>query len=122
MSLEVKGKITKFLDVESVTSKASGSEWKKQSFIVETDEQYNNLYCFEVFGADKVEKLTQYNKVGDVVNVQFNVNTNEWKGRYFTSLQSWRIEKADVSDSIEDNNFETIGNTDVPQNNGDLPF
>ena len=121
MSLEVQGKITKFLDVEQGTS-TSGKEWKKQLFLLETDEKYNNLYCFEVFGVDKVDNLEKYNKVGDDVKVQFNVSTNEWKGKYFTSLQSWRIEKADVSDSIEDNNFETVGDTDVPQNNGDLPF
>ena len=121
MSLEVKGKITKFLEVQSGTA-ASGNEWKKQSFLLETEEQYNNLYCFEVFGAEKVDNLTKFNKVGDVVNVQFNVNTNEWKGKYFTSLQSWRIEKDDASDSIEDNNFETVGDTTATESNNDLPF
>lgn len=117
MSLEVQGKITKFLEVQSGTA-ASGNEWKKQSFLIETEEQYNNLYCFEVFGAEKVDNLEKFNKVGDDVSVQFNVNTNEWKGKYFTSLSAWRIEKVDSSsDSPEPE--PVPASTD---SNGDLPF
>ena len=93
MSLEITGKIGKFLDVQKGTSKA-GKEWEKQSFIVKTEEDYNNLYCFEVFGNEKVANLTKYQKVGDIVKVTFNVSTNEWKDKYFTSLAAWRIEKA----------------------------
>ena len=46
MALEVTGKITKILDLQTGTTQ-SGSEWKKQSFILETTETYNNVYCFE---------------------------------------------------------------------------
>ena len=46
-------------------------------------------------GDEKVENLTKYQKVGDTVKVNFNVSTNEWQGKYFTSLQAWRIEKAE---------------------------
>lgn len=91
MSHQVKGKIQKILDVQSGTSK-SGKEWKKQSFVVKTDDEYNNLYCFEVFGADKVDNLTKYNKVGDEVSVEFNIQTNEYQGKYYVNLQAWRIE------------------------------
>jgi len=58
MSLEITGKIEKFLEVQKGTSKA-GKEWEKQSFIVKTEEEYNNLYCFEVFGDEKVANLTK---------------------------------------------------------------
>ena len=119
MSLEVTGKITKFLEVQSGVSKASGKEWKKQEFLLETDEQYNNLYCFEVFGAEKVDKLTEFNKVGDNVKVLFNVNTNEYKDKYYTSLSSWRIEKVDV-ENVE-TTFEEVG-SDLKDSNEDLPF
>ena len=92
--MEVTGKITKVLDVQTGTSK-DGKEWKKQSFLVETTEQYNNLYCIDIFGAEKVDNFAKYQKVGNNVKVTFNVNTNEWNGKYFTSLQSWRIDKVD---------------------------
>ena len=117
MSLEITGKLEKFLDVEKGTSKA-GKEWSKQSFLVRTTEEYNNLYCFEVFGDEKVENLTKYQKVNDEVKVVFNVGCNEWNGKYFTSLSAWRIEKAD---STENATFETT--TDIhEEDNSDLPF
>ena len=94
--MEVTGKITKVLDTQKGTSK-EGKEWQKLTFILETSEQYNNVYAFEVFGDEKVENFTKYNKVGDEVKVDFNVSTNEWKDKYFTSLQAWKIFKADQS-------------------------
>lgn len=111
--MEVKGKITKVLEKQSGVSKAD-KEWTKLSFILETTEEYNNLYCFEVFGTEKVENFEKYNKVGQEVEVSFNVSTNEWNGKYFTSLQAWKIFKAD-------------GVAETPKNEGepvedDLPF
>ena len=115
MALEVTGKITKILDLQTGTTQ-SGSEWKKQSFILETKEQYNNVYCFELFGEEKVENFLKFNKVGNEVKVDFNVNTNEWKGKYFTTLSAWKVFKADATSS---------SNTQVEQpveEGNDLPF
>jgi len=119
MSLEVEGRIEKFIDVQKGTSKA-GKEWAKQQFIVKTKDEYNNLYCFEVFGDEKVENLTKYQKVGDDVKVVFNVQTNEWQDKYFTSLSAWRIEKTN-SDTPPP--LQTIPASEVKTDEAnDLPF
>lgn len=89
--MEIQGKITKILDVEK-GQKKDGGEWQKINFIVETDEEYNNLYCFEIFSEEKVANFQKYNNVGATVKVSFDVKINEWQGRYFTSLQAWRVE------------------------------
>ena len=81
------------MEVQKGTSKA-GKEWQKLTFVVETDEEYNNVYPFEVFGVEKVENFTKFNKVGQYVDVDFNVSANEWNGKYFTSLSAWKIFKA----------------------------
>jgi len=102
MSLEITGVIKKFLPVESGVSK-SDKEWKKQSFIVVNNDGYEGreqMYCFEVFGAEKVENLTKYQKEGQEVKVYFNVKTNEWKDKFYTSLQSFRIEKLESAPSV----------------------
>ena len=94
--LKVTGVIEKLLDVESGTSKATGNDWQKQCFVVANNGGYEGkkqIFCFEVFGSEKVENLSKYNKAGDEVTVSFNIGTNEWNGKYFTSLQSWKIEK-----------------------------
>ncbi len=94
MSLEIKGRITKILEVESGTSKA-GKEWKKQNFVIDTGDQYNPEVCFQVFGDDNVTNLTKFNKVGDEVKVNFNVSSREYKEKYFHNLDAWRISKAE---------------------------
>ena len=94
--MKVTGKITKVLETQSGTS-AAGKDWQKLSFVLETTEDYNNLYCFDVFGDEKVEQFLKYNRVGQDVDVNFNVQTNEYKGKYYTSLQSWKIFKAEAA-------------------------
>jgi len=93
MGLEVVGKIEKVLEAKKGTSKKSGEEWISQEFVVKTGDKYNNLYCFNIFGQEKVDNFAKYNKVGDAVKVSFNVSTNEWQGKYFTSLQAWSVFK-----------------------------
>jgi single-stranded DNA-binding protein len=112
--LKVQGKITKILDKQTGTKKDGSGEWVKQSFTLETDEKYNNLYCFEVFGDEKVENLNKYNKVGDSVSVEFNVSTNEWKGKYFTSLQAWKVMKSESGQTSEQPQKTAEGNDDLP--------
>ena len=90
--LKVTGTIDKVLELEKGISKA-GKEWQKQSFILDSGTEYNNIYCFEMFGEEKVNQLSKH-KVGDEVEVSFNVSTNEWKDKYFTSLSAWKVFKA----------------------------
>jgi len=96
--MEITGKITKVLETVSGTSSA-GKEWSKLSFIVTNQDGYEGAdadYCFEVFGEEKVEKFSKFNKIGDEVDVKFNIRTNEFKGKYYTSLQSWSVFKAEA--------------------------
>ena len=111
--MNVTGKITKVLETITGTSKA-GNEWCKLSFVLETTEEYNNLYCFDVFGDEKVENFNKFNKVGDNVEVDFNVKTNEWKDKYFTSLDAWKIFKVDETDTEQP--------AVVEEEQSDLPF
>jgi len=109
--MEITGAIEKILTLESGTTK-DGKEWQKQSFIVANNEGYDNkkqIFCFEIFGEEKVANFYKYNKVGDVVKVDFNISTNEWKERYFTSLQAWKVFKAEQTSAIpeKENNYKT---------------
>jgi hypothetical protein len=89
--MQITGKITKILEAQTGEKKDGSGSWIKQNFLVETEEKYNNLFCFEVFGDEKVQNFQKFNKVGQVVDVEFNVSTNEYKGSYYTSLSAWKI-------------------------------
>lgn len=102
--LTITGSIKTILPVEKGIAKSSGKEWQKQSFIVANNDGYEGreqIFCFEVFGEEKVSNLAKFQKEGDNVKVSFNISTNEWQGKYFTSLSAWRIEK--VTDVVPQN-------------------
>lgn len=92
MSFTIKGKILSIGEIKNFDNGAKAIDYQ-----VETSEQYNNLYSFEMYkGAEHVEHIDnfiKYNKVGDQVSVEFNVRTNEYNGRFFTSLSPWKVEK-----------------------------
>ena len=92
MNFKVKGKITSISEVQTFDSGA-----KKLSFQVETTAQYNNLYSFDVFkNADNIQHLNnfiEYNKIGNEVEVEFNIQCKEYNGKYYTNLQMWKCSK-----------------------------
>lgn len=122
MSLAIKGKIVKILEVETGTSKA-GKEWKKQNFVIDTGNQYNPEVCFQLFGDEKIENFNKYNKVGQEVEVSFNVSSREFKGKYYHNLDAWKVFKSEVKEipqmegtlkSLDDLNISDTENDDVP--------
>ena len=119
MSLTLKGKLSRKLSVESGTSKA-GKDWQKQSFLVDTGSQYNPEVCFQLFGEEKIQMLSNHNE-GDQVEVSFNLSSREYNGRYFHNVDAWRIE------NIGGTNQETA-DPDIPSfeesenADDDLPF
>ena len=96
MSFKVRGRITKINNVQ--TGKGAKGEWKKISFLLDNGEKFNNLFFFDLFGAEKVDNFLKYNSEGKEVDVSFNVKTNEYKDKHYISLDAWKVFTAkDVS-------------------------
>lgn len=98
MNYEVKGQIDKILPVQSGVSKATGDEWKKISFIVKNFQGYEGreqIFCFDIFGADKVDNFLKYNKEGAEVLVKFDIRTNKYLDKYFTNLSAFMVESGE---------------------------
>lgn len=85
------GIITHISDVIEV------GNYKKLMLHVQEDKQEYPQSCnFEVFGHDKVDNILKYNQVGDLVEVDYNIKSNESKkdqGVYFNTVQAWKISK-----------------------------
>jgi len=92
------GEIIEILPTEKGTSK-QGKDWKKLTFAIDTKDQYNNIIAFDVFGDEKVDNFLKYNKIGKTVDVEFNLSSNKWKDRYFTSASAWKISKANDTET-----------------------
>jgi len=84
--MEVTGKLVKILDLETGVSKA-GKEWKKQSIVIDTGNDFNNEVCVSAFG-DKLEQMHKL-EVGMEVSVLCNVYSREYNGRYFHNIDGY---------------------------------
>ena len=118
MNLEMKGKIAKVLDIQKGVSKA-GKEWVKTSVILDNGNQFNPEVCFNLFGQEKVDMLKDF-KVGDEVEVLFNLSSREYNGNYYTSADIWKMKKL-TSPSL-DNINEMLDMADELASNDGLPF
>ncbi|MEG1643865.1 MAG: DUF3127 domain-containing protein [Bacteroidales bacterium] len=114
--METKGKIVHLLPLQSGTSQ-SGKEWKKQEFIVETQEQYPKKICMHLFG----DRVDQYPVAeGDDITVNFDVESREYNGRWYTNVNVWKLEKGI---SMASDTYAAPSPTFEPQSEtDDLPF
>ena len=111
MSLQLNGTIKLIGEKQTFDS-----GFQKVEFVLTTnDEKYPQDVKFEIV-QDKVDDFLKYNKVGSVVDVDFNVRGNEYKGKYYVSLTAWKVFKSQAAAPATD-----IG---VPSEEiaDDLPF
>ena len=109
--LKVNGKVEKVLEPIKGTSKA-GKEWKKQTFIIKTDDTYNNTIAFGVFGEEKIDDIVNQLAPGDIVDVDFNVNCREFNDKYYTELMAWRVNVVEKVETTEPETEETTETDD----------
>lgn len=87
--MEIQGKVTNILPMRSGVS--ARGEWKSQEFVITTEEQYPKMVCFQVFGEDKINSFAL--QIGEVVKVSFDISAHEYQGRFFNSVNAWKVEK-----------------------------
>lgn len=105
--MKITGKLTKVLELQKGISKA-GKEWQKQSFVLDTEADFNNEICIDVFG-DKIDQIKNF-KEGSKLEVKINVSSKEFKGRYYHNISAWEIENVGETQLLNDND------------SNDLPF
>jgi len=111
--MSVIGKIKRITDVEEKGT------FRFRKLIIETqerEEKYNQPICVD-FVQQNCGLLDAW-KVGDYVQVQFNLRGREWtnpKGEilYFTTLNGWKVENYKEEVSTKDQ---------APDREDDLPF
>lgn len=66
-------------------------EWVSQDFVLKTDDNYPKNICFTILGADKIKEANI--RIGDVVSIGVNLESREFKGRWYTSIKAWSVKK-----------------------------
>lgn len=119
--MEITGKIIDILEAQ--TGSSSRGEWKKQDFILETQEQYPKKVCIENWNG-KID-FNVFGK-GAAVTVSINIESREYNGRWYTGVKAWKVASAGASGGSTPGDFPPPpGDIPPPSEEGsadDLPF
>jgi hypothetical protein len=115
--MQLTAKLIQLLPIQTGTGK--NGEWKKQDIIVETDGQYPKKVCVSIWG-DKINE--QQLVVGNSLVIDFDIESREFSGRWYTDLKAWKVELASSGTQTQ-NNLGNIEPLDLSDNPDDiLPF
>jgi hypothetical protein len=108
-------KLTQLLPIQTGTGK--NGEWKKQDIIVETEGQFPKKICISIWG-DKINEVLL--KPGNELKIDFDIESREYNGRWYTDIKAWKIELASASNQSNSN---LTDNSEAPKSeDDDLPF
>jgi hypothetical protein len=113
--MEAIGKIQHILDPIAGTSGA-GKEWKKQTIVIETNEQYPKSIALECWGklVDELENLS----VGQTIKCAINIESREYEKKWYTTAKAWKITGA-VQPATQP---ATQTSDPINEDSNDLPF
>ncbi len=110
--MEITGNIKLIMETETGTSKA-GKEWAKRQIVVTTNETYPQDIAIDFMG-DKITQINNF-EVGNPVVVSINIRGNEYNGKYYNSINGWKI--ANTVGQVNNNEQQP-----AREKVGDLPF
>lgn len=96
--MQFQGKIIQVMPEQKGVSQNSGKPWSKIQFVVETAGQYPKKAIFDVFGKEKYAQMPI--TAGEFVTVDFSVDSHEYNGRWYTSLNALKVEAMNTQTSV----------------------
>lgn len=105
--MDITGTIVSYQDKSGVSK--AGKEFNKAELVIKNNDGYNDRevhYAFTLFGK-AMENYSQ--KVGDQVSVMFNIDSRQWKDRWFTELVAWKVNR-----TIEGSAAQEMADDDSP--------
>ncbi|MFO7880881.1 MAG: DUF3127 domain-containing protein [Bacteroidales bacterium] len=126
--MEITGKILQIN--EPITGESARGQWKKQEVIIETEDQFPKSVCLLNWN-DKADISNL--KPGEKVTAFINIESREFKGRWFTDVKMWKINKQEDGQQAAPpvDNAPLPGKDDIPEDifsddksgeEDDLPF
>lgn len=122
MDLKISGTVTQLLPEQS--GESQNGPWKKQDFILETQGQYPKSVCITQWG----EKIEEFGvREGEELTVHIDIQSREYKGRWYTDVKAWRVERESASSEAPDEPGPFLDPSDADRGGGstlddDLPF
>jgi hypothetical protein len=115
--MQLTARLVQLLPLQSGTGK--NGQWKKQDIIVETEATYPKKVCISVWG-DKID--TSSLQPGSSLRIDFDVESREFNGRWYTDLKAWKIESTGAQVSMASEKVMSSAGPENINNDDDLPF
>ena len=90
MDLTITGTVKQILDEQSGEGK--NGTWRKREFILQTEGDYPKDVCILQWG-DNIDTFAV--KVGERLTAHIDIQSREFKGRWYTDIKAWRVERPD---------------------------
>lgn len=94
--MEITGTIIVVCQATGGTSERTGNAWMAQTYVMEVRSgdhgQYTRKIAFEVFGEDRIKQFGL--QVGMKVKVFFDIEANEYEGRWYNRIRAYAVENA----------------------------
>jgi len=110
--MEISGKIIAILPI--ATGQGKNGVWRNQDSVLETTDHYPKKVCFNLWG-DNIDKFPI--SIGDEVTINFDVESREYNGRWFTTVKAWKVETKNVQQNQPPIQYQSDINP-----GSDLPF
>jgi hypothetical protein len=115
--MQLTARLVQLLPLQSGTGK--NGQWKKQDIIVETEATYPKKVCISVWG-DKIDTASL--QPGSSLKIDFDVESREFNGRWYTDLKAWKIESNGVPAAAGSEKVMSSAASVNMNNDDDLPF
>ncbi len=111
--MELTGKVVDILEEEKGTGR--NGEWRKQSFIIETQDQYPKKVCAVAWG----DKIDSFNiQKGEELTAKINIESREYNGKWYTDVKIWAVERGGASSGPQNNADGGSYQSEAPQGAG----
>ncbi len=117
--MDISGKLIQLLPAQ--TGQGKNGAWKKQEFVIETGDTYPKKVCIAAWG-DKID-LNSF-KIGDALDVSFDVESREYNGKWYTDVKAWKVIAARPKEAgkTTSKTHEPSAPFDEASSSEDLPF
>nr|DAJ47746.1 MAG TPA: protein of unknown function (DUF3127) [Caudoviricetes sp.] len=89
MKCEATGRI--IVELPSTRGTGNGKDWEKREYIMETNDARPKKMKFTMFSSEG--PIADPLRVGDTVNVKFQVEAREYQGKWYNDVRAWQVQK-----------------------------
>ena len=102
---KIRGKIIDS-KTETIESKKGDTFEKMFITIVETESGFDHKHQFEIFGTESIDLHRDNIRIDKYVKIDFYIKSNEWKGKFFNTLN--------IKDIRVEEDFTKLGDSSSP--------